>query len=89
MTFQHLVPEGIETLKEINTAIIDAAKKCDKPTAIVLYNAPELADVAQEEREKYIKAGLPLFSSIASAARAIGKLIQYQDYRDSLAKAHS
>jgi len=84
MTYQHLLPEGIKALREINTAIINSAKRCANPTAIVLYNVLELAEVAQQERQRFIEAGFPVFPSLISAAQAIGKLMQYQDFRISL-----
>lgn len=89
MTFQHLVPGGREAVSETGAAILSAVREIDKPAAVVFYNAPELAGVAQEEQERIINAGIPFFPSLASAARAIGKLIQYQDYRNSLTTADS
>ena len=84
MTHQHLVPDGIKALKESNEAILSAVKQLNKPTAVVLYATSELQEVAKVEQERFVRAGLPVYPSIASAARAINKLIQYQDYRSSL-----
>lgn len=84
MTFQHLIPQGVASLKEISATISDAANKCGIPMAIVIYNAIELETVAREERVRFIKAGIPVFASLTSAARAIGKFIQYQDYKSGL-----
>lgn len=84
MIFQHLIPKGVKALREADEAIINAVKPLDKPMAIVLMGIPELREIVMEEQERFSRAGLSVYSSLASAAQAISKLIQYQDYRSSL-----
>lgn len=84
MTFQHLVPNGIDSLRKMCLAVLTAAKEQDKPVAIVIYSALELDEVAREEKKRFIDAGMPVFSSITCAARSIGRLLDYHKYRRNL-----
>ncbi|MDY6853382.1 MAG: CoA-binding protein [Thermodesulfobacteriota bacterium] len=70
---------GRKLIAQITQSIIDNAKKCGKPVAFVLRSVgtPEAKQVLQEEQEKFLKQGLPLYPSISRASKAIDNLIEY------------
>ncbi len=80
---------SMEQLKEsglskiIGQRLADFAKKVDLPTAIVLHYVirEEALQLREEDISIFRDAGLPVFTSIESAAKALDKFIGYHERR--------
>ena len=80
--FFFTLPGGRESLKRNCEAVINAVKGVTQPTAIVLRSCGsiEAVEAIADERERFAQAGLPLYSSIACAAKALSKLANYYQH---------
>ena len=71
--------KGEKGLQEMSQATIEAATNCGKTIAVVLHSsgAPDVSNAVALEQEKYAKAGIPVYPTIARAAQAISKVLHY------------
>ncbi|MDY6833998.1 MAG: CoA-binding protein [Chloroflexota bacterium] len=69
----------------MSQAMIYAAKNCGKPAACVLRTTgtPEAQQILREEQERFINDGLPLYPSLARAAKAMSNLISYGEWHSN------
>ena len=60
-------------------AMLDSAKRCNKPTAIVLHSASSAQSwhTLFKEQQRCYEAGFPVYPSIKHAASAISKFLKY------------
>ncbi|MDY6911664.1 MAG: CoA-binding protein [Chloroflexota bacterium] len=74
-----LVFQGRETITEITRAVIEMVGECTKPVAVVLLTVGSSGSVQaiNEEQAEYARARIPVYPTIARAAQAIHKLIEY------------
>jgi len=72
-----------QTLMETMQVLADTAPALTKPIAVVLYADEYLETIssAMEARKMLMKAGIPAYPTIDSAARAISKIIEYRESR--------
>jgi len=68
---------GLELLKAQAKSIIQTTQESGKPTAVVIRPVAKWAEMVSQLEQKYLKAGLPVYSSETRAATAIAKFIQY------------
>jgi acyl-CoA synthetase (NDP forming) len=75
---------GIQMMQAVADNVIRAGKKTAKPMAVVLRTAGSLPiwQGFLELRERFQKAGFPVFPTVASAALALGRFLQYHQNRD-------
>jgi len=75
---------GIQMMQAVADNVIRAGKKTAKPMAVVLRTAGSLPiwQGFLELRERFQKAGFPVFPTVASAALALGRFLQYHQSRD-------
>ena len=84
---------GVKTSTEIYRQAIGGAvegsRKIDKPLAVVLRKGRlgKAEKLVYEVQDDCFKAGLPVFGSFSSAARAIGRYASYYERRCQSAKA--
>jgi len=73
-------------LGTIADGVIRAFQESDKPVAVAIPFpiAPYTHDVAVRLKQRYSEAGLPVYHSLRSAARAIRRLIDYHERRGQL-----
>ena len=71
-----LLPDGRKRLEGITKAVLEAGNCCGKPLAISLLSGgtPENVVVASELQQRCLRAGFPVYPSIARAASAISNV---------------
>jgi len=79
------IQRGVDTLRRQTGAVVAAAKRTYKPTAIVIITggieaAEQMTRVVARE---CVKGGFPVYPSGTRAARALSHVIQYYDSRNS------
>jgi len=64
-------------------ATIKVHSEVGKPTAVVIYGILSIRDLqrALELQQRYCEAGLPVYHSVASAAKAINRFLRYHEKR--------
>jgi len=79
--YAHLGVGSDETMQAAKV-LIDTAKTLSKPVVSLWTSSGTIASIepALQASEMCIKAGLPVFSSMETAAKAISKLIQHYEY---------
>ena len=73
-----------EPLDALIDSLIQSAKACGKPIAIVFHSVAYAGswETFIKNEQKCVETGLPVFHSVANAAHALSKFIQYhEDYR--------
>ncbi|MBI2832774.1 MAG: CoA-binding protein [Chloroflexi bacterium] len=82
--YAHMGVGANEMLKAADI-LIQTAKTLSKPVIPIWTAGGSVESIAQalKAREVCVKAGLPVFSSMENAAKAIDKLIRHYDYMDS------
>ena len=74
---------GSASLDALIDSIIQTARTCTKPVAVALHAVayPQSWEILLKTEQRCIEAGLPVFRSVSSAARAISRFIQYYEDR--------
>lgn len=71
--------------REVNDYIIDFAKnnKYNKPVVVsmrMLEHDPDIIAAGARQRRDFVRAGVPAYSTPASAARALGRFVRYHEF---------
>ena len=76
--FLYVLDEG--ELTKCSNTIIAAARDCSKPIAVVLMTCglPEAVKASLVQQRLLLAYGIPVYPTVARAARAISRVLQYQ-----------
>jgi acyl-CoA synthetase (NDP forming) len=80
-------PEDRENLRDLTEVLIRNKESLKKPVAAVLRSSYSLQSwkVFLEEQKRYLDGGIPVYLTLEDAANAVGKLIQYHEFRGKVA----
>jgi acyl-CoA synthetase (NDP forming) len=78
-----LTPNLPQKVNEAAEALCEVIGTINKPVAVALFSGghPETVLAVMQARDKLIKAGIPVYSGVESASRAINKYISYLETR--------
>jgi len=77
-------PDLLEQLLKVAEILASTAQTLTKPIAVVLYAGELLETVAAvlEARKRLLKAGIPVYSTVEAAAKAVSQLIRYHEFAE-------
>ncbi len=79
------VQRGVDTLRRQAEAVVAAARRTEKPTAIIIISGgiEEAEHMARVVGRQCVKAGFPVYPSCYRAARAANHVIRYHENREA------
>jgi len=79
------IRRGVDTLSRQSEAVVAAARRTEKPTAIIIISGgvEEAEQMARVVGRRCVKAGFPVYPSGFRAARAVSHVISYYESRES------